>query len=156
MEGGAKEEEWPPTPGARPTVAEQVEEEPEMERRRARATGRIRGTKVEQMALGTEAETATALEGAQEARALEDTFGERALEAAGSGSRFRGAGTYFVILFYILLLCNGANSSWLDDASEPRFGPKSNNMNTVQQGRGEQPNSGSDQASEPCKLLECT
>ncbi len=90
------------------------------------------------------------------AQALEDAFGERALEAAGSGSRFRGAGTYFVILFYILLLCNGANSSWLDDASEPRFGPKSNNMNTVQQGRGEQPNSGSDQASEPCKLLECT
>ncbi len=57
MEGRAKEEEWPPTPGGRPTVAEQVEEEPEMESRRARATGRIRGTKVEQMAPATEAET---------------------------------------------------------------------------------------------------
>ncbi len=90
------------------------------------------------------------------ARALEDAFGERALEAAGSASRFRGAGTYFVILFYILLLSNEANSCWLDDASELRFGPKSNNMNTVQQGRGEQPNSGSDQASDLCKLLECT
>ncbi len=42
-EEGAMEEEWPPTPGGRPTVAKQVEEEPEAETesRRARVTGRI-------------------------------------------------------------------------------------------------------------------
>ncbi|KAL1258303.1 hypothetical protein QQF64_011547 [Cirrhinus molitorella] len=59
-EGGAMEEEWPPTPGGRPTAAEQVEEEPEAEtesRWRARATGRIRRAKAEQVALATDAET---------------------------------------------------------------------------------------------------
>ncbi len=30
-EGGAREERWPPTPGGRPTAAEQVVEEPEVE-----------------------------------------------------------------------------------------------------------------------------
>ncbi len=59
MEGGAMEEEWPLTPGGRPMTVVQVEEEPEveMESQRARATGRIRGTKAEQMAPATEAET---------------------------------------------------------------------------------------------------
>ncbi len=52
------EEEWPPTPGGRPTVAEKVEEEPEVETEihRARATGRIRGTKSEHMEPATEVE----------------------------------------------------------------------------------------------------
>ncbi|KAL1255491.1 hypothetical protein QQF64_013552 [Cirrhinus molitorella] len=52
-------EEWPPTPGGRPTAAEQVEEEPEAETesRWARATGRIRRAKAEQMAPATDAET---------------------------------------------------------------------------------------------------
>ncbi|KAL1248297.1 hypothetical protein QQF64_021615 [Cirrhinus molitorella] len=59
MEGGAMVEEWPPTPGGRPTAAEQVEEEPEAETesRWARATGRIRRAKAEQMAPATDAET---------------------------------------------------------------------------------------------------
>ncbi|KAL1263462.1 hypothetical protein QQF64_006201 [Cirrhinus molitorella] len=52
-------EERPPTPGGRPTAAEQVEEEPEAETesRWARATGRIRRAKAEQMAPATDAET---------------------------------------------------------------------------------------------------
>ncbi|KAL1276705.1 hypothetical protein QQF64_036328 [Cirrhinus molitorella] len=58
-EGGAMVEEWPPTPGGRPTVAEQVEEEPEAETesRWARVTGRIRRAKAEQVAPATDAET---------------------------------------------------------------------------------------------------
>ncbi len=57
MEGGAMVEEGLTTPGGRPTAAEQVVKEPEAETEswRARATGRIRGTKAEQMV--TEAET---------------------------------------------------------------------------------------------------
>ncbi|KAL1250762.1 hypothetical protein QQF64_018558 [Cirrhinus molitorella] len=52
------EEEWPPTPGDRPTAAEQVEEEPEAETecQWARPTGRIRRAKAEQMALAADAE----------------------------------------------------------------------------------------------------
>ncbi len=54
-EGGAMEEWWPPTPGGRPTVAEQVVEEPETESQRARGMPRIRGARVEPRALATKA-----------------------------------------------------------------------------------------------------
>ncbi len=56
-EGGAMEEWLPPTPGGRPTAAEQVVEEPEAETESQRARGmqRIRGARVEPRALATEA-----------------------------------------------------------------------------------------------------
>ncbi len=55
-EGGAMVEEWPPTPGGRPTAVEQVEVEPEAatESRRARMKPRIRRAKVEPEASATE------------------------------------------------------------------------------------------------------
>ncbi len=77
MEGGAMEEEWPLTPGGRPTTVVQVEEEPEveMESRRARATGRIRGTKAEQTAPATEAEIQMAAGEPERQRTEEDPRG---------------------------------------------------------------------------------
>ncbi len=53
-EGGAMEEGWPPTPGGRPTMAEQVAEEPEAETESQRARGmqRIWGARVEPGAPG--------------------------------------------------------------------------------------------------------
>ncbi len=57
-EGGAMEEEWPPTPEGWPTASEQVVVEPEAETesQRARRMPRFRGARVEPRAQVTEAE----------------------------------------------------------------------------------------------------
>ncbi len=57
-EGGAMEEEWPPTPGGWPIASEQVVEEPEAETesQQARRMPRFRGARLEPRALAIEAE----------------------------------------------------------------------------------------------------